>query len=155
MAIQDLAVTLEAAESMTVPAVQICSSPAVVPRVESQLKQVIRPMYSNPPAHGARIVATILADRSVCGRCAVISLATITGWLMVARMVARMVAISLTVGIPCAHIGRSSASFACSSPQWISVDDTLTKCYFHESAPVNLRLVLLHADNSFRSGQWN
>jgi aspartate aminotransferase len=31
-------------------------------RVISQLKLVIRPMYSNPPRHGARIVSTILSD---------------------------------------------------------------------------------------------
>lgn len=31
-------------------------------RVQSQLKMVIRPMYSNPPRHGARIVSTILSD---------------------------------------------------------------------------------------------
>ena len=31
-------------------------------RVQSQLKKVIRPMYSNPPRHGARIVSTILSD---------------------------------------------------------------------------------------------
>jgi aspartate aminotransferase, mitochondrial len=31
-------------------------------RVISQLKMVIRPMYSNPPRHGARIVSTILSD---------------------------------------------------------------------------------------------
>ena len=31
-------------------------------RVVSQLKMVIRPMYSNPPRHGARIVSTILED---------------------------------------------------------------------------------------------
>lgn len=31
-------------------------------RVLSQLKVVIRPMYSNPPRHGARIVSTILTD---------------------------------------------------------------------------------------------
>jgi aspartate aminotransferase len=30
--------------------------------VESQLKILIRPMYSNPPIHGARIVSTILND---------------------------------------------------------------------------------------------
>nr|BAK02685.1 predicted protein [Hordeum vulgare subsp. vulgare] len=29
-------------------------------RVESQLKILIRPMYSNPPMHGARIVSTVL-----------------------------------------------------------------------------------------------
>lgn len=43
----------------------VCSCPSVVPRVESQLKMVIRPMYSNPPAYGARIVATILSDRQL------------------------------------------------------------------------------------------
>lgn len=31
-------------------------------RVDSQLKIVIRPMYSNPPIHGARIAATILGS---------------------------------------------------------------------------------------------
>ena len=31
-------------------------------RVESQLKIVIRPMYSNPPLHGARIANTILSS---------------------------------------------------------------------------------------------
>lgn len=31
-------------------------------RVVSQLKVVIRPMYSNPPRHGARIVTTVLSD---------------------------------------------------------------------------------------------
>ncbi|THH34165.1 hypothetical protein EUX98_g47 [Antrodiella citrinella] len=31
-------------------------------RVESQLKIVIRPMYSNPPLHGARIASTILGS---------------------------------------------------------------------------------------------
>jgi len=31
-------------------------------RTISQLKTVIRPMYSNPPIHGARIVSTILQD---------------------------------------------------------------------------------------------
>jgi aspartate aminotransferase len=31
-------------------------------RVDSQLKIIIRPMYSNPPVHGARIANTILSD---------------------------------------------------------------------------------------------
>lgn len=30
--------------------------------VESQLKILIRPMYSNPPIYGARLVSTILGD---------------------------------------------------------------------------------------------
>lgn len=36
-------------------------------RVESQLKIVIRPMYSNPPIHGARLVATVLGDPQLKG----------------------------------------------------------------------------------------
>ncbi|ONM37719.1 glutamate-oxaloacetate transaminase1 [Zea mays] len=40
----------------------VCKSADVAVRVESQLKLVIRPMYSNPPLHGASIVATILRD---------------------------------------------------------------------------------------------
>lgn len=31
-------------------------------RVDSQLKIVVRPMYSNPPIHGARIASTILGN---------------------------------------------------------------------------------------------
>lgn len=31
-------------------------------RVDSQIKIVVRPMYSNPPLHGARIASTILSD---------------------------------------------------------------------------------------------
>ncbi|KAJ4806561.1 Aspartate aminotransferase [Rhynchospora pubera] len=38
----------------------VCKSADVAGKVESQLKLVIRPMYSNPPLHGASIVATIL-----------------------------------------------------------------------------------------------
>lgn len=34
-------------------------------RIESQLKIVIRPSYSNPPIHGARIVSTILSNESL------------------------------------------------------------------------------------------
>ncbi|KAF6766002.1 aspartate aminotransferase [Ephemerocybe angulata] len=34
-------------------------------RVDSQLKIIIRPMYSNPPAHGARIASTILGDTAL------------------------------------------------------------------------------------------
>lgn len=38
------------------------SDPDEAKRVVSQMKLVIRPMYSNPPRHGARIVETILSD---------------------------------------------------------------------------------------------
>lgn len=33
--------------------------------IESQLKKLIRPMYSNPPIHGSRIVETIFADETL------------------------------------------------------------------------------------------
>lgn len=31
-------------------------------RVKSQMKRLARPMYSNPPVHGARIVANVVGD---------------------------------------------------------------------------------------------
>mmetsp|Transcript_20710 Transcript_20710/g.49059 ORF Transcript_20710/g.49059 Transcript_20710/m.49059 type:complete len:426 (-) Transcript_20710:247-1524(-) len=40
----------------------VCGSPEEAERLESQLKLVIRPMYSNPPIHGARIVEEVLGD---------------------------------------------------------------------------------------------
>lgn len=40
----------------------VASNAAEVKRLDSQLKILIRPMYSNPPVHGARIVSTILND---------------------------------------------------------------------------------------------
>ncbi|KAF5748248.1 Aspartate aminotransferase 3 [Tripterygium wilfordii] len=43
----------------------VCKAADVAGRVEGQLKLVIRPMYSNPPIHGASIVATILKDRDM------------------------------------------------------------------------------------------
>lgn len=38
------------------------SNPEEAARVVSQMKVVIRPMYSNPPRHGARLVTTVLHD---------------------------------------------------------------------------------------------
>ena len=38
----------------------VTADPEEKARVESQLKIIVRPMYSNPPLHGARIAATIL-----------------------------------------------------------------------------------------------
>jgi aspartate/tyrosine/aromatic aminotransferase len=38
------------------------SDPDEAKRVVSQMKTVIRPMYSNPPRHGSRLVTTILED---------------------------------------------------------------------------------------------
>jgi len=40
----------------------ITSSPEEKARVDSQIKILVRPLYSNPPVHGARIASTILAD---------------------------------------------------------------------------------------------
>jgi len=39
----------------------VTSSPEERAKVESQIKIIVRPMYSNPPIHGARIVSTILS----------------------------------------------------------------------------------------------
>eukprot|EP00732_Lithocolla_globosa_P002334 Lithocolla_globosa_v1_NODE_1505_length_2524_cov_47.443499.p1 type:complete len:412 gc:universal NODE_1505_length_2524_cov_47.443499:2441-1206(-) len=38
----------------------VCDDAKVQAAVESQIKIVVRPMYSNPPSQGARIVATVL-----------------------------------------------------------------------------------------------
>ncbi|CEI89409.1 Putative Aspartate aminotransferase [Rhizopus microsporus] len=38
----------------------VCADAEEKARVESQLKIIIRPMYSNPPIHGAHIVSTVL-----------------------------------------------------------------------------------------------
>jgi len=43
----------------------LCNSPEEKSRVLSQLKLVIRPMYSNPPKHGSSIVKTILSDEEL------------------------------------------------------------------------------------------
>jgi len=40
----------------------ICESPEQREKIMSQLRLVIRPMYSNPPKHGSSIVRTILSD---------------------------------------------------------------------------------------------
>ena len=45
----------------------ITSSPEEKARVDSQLKIIIRPMYSNPPLHGARIAGTILRNEELYG----------------------------------------------------------------------------------------
>jgi aspartate aminotransferase len=43
----------------------ICQSKEESDRVMSQLKILVRPMYSNPPIHGARIAAEILTDQGL------------------------------------------------------------------------------------------
>lgn len=40
-------------------------SPAVADRIRSQLRRLVRGSFSNPPAHGARIAATILNDATL------------------------------------------------------------------------------------------
>ncbi|WOK92142.1 aspartate aminotransferase, chloroplastic [Canna indica] len=40
----------------------VCSSSDTAARVKSQLKRLARPMYSNPPVHGARVVANVVGD---------------------------------------------------------------------------------------------
>jgi len=40
----------------------VCNSKEQAEIVESQLKVLIRPMYSNPPLYGARLVHTVLSD---------------------------------------------------------------------------------------------
>ncbi|KAF2860879.1 mitochondrial aspartate aminotransferas-like protein [Piedraia hortae CBS 480.64] len=40
----------------------VTASPEEKARVDSQLKIIVRPLYSNPPVHGARIASTILND---------------------------------------------------------------------------------------------
>lgn len=43
----------------------VCSDKEEAARVMSQVKIIIRPLYSNPPINGARIVSTILNDASL------------------------------------------------------------------------------------------
>lgn len=40
----------------------VCDSNEEKKRVDSQVKILVRPLYSNPPVHGARIAARILDD---------------------------------------------------------------------------------------------
>ncbi|CAK4076728.1 unnamed protein product [Aphanomyces euteiches] len=43
----------------------VCKDAEEAARCESQLKILIRPMYSNPPIHGALLVSTILGDAAL------------------------------------------------------------------------------------------
>jgi len=43
----------------------IVSSTEEKERVLSQIKRVIRPLYSSPPIHGAQLVATILGNKEL------------------------------------------------------------------------------------------
>src|SRR5699024_737311 len=43
----------------------VCSSQEEAAKVMSQLKILIRPLYSNPPVHGARIASMIMNDAAL------------------------------------------------------------------------------------------
>ncbi|CAM6092669.1 unnamed protein product [Calypogeia fissa] len=43
----------------------VLSSGDVATKVKSQLKRLARPMYSNPPVHGAKIVANVVGDAAL------------------------------------------------------------------------------------------
>ena len=43
----------------------MCGSAEEKKRIDSQIKILVRPFYSNPPIHGARIAAEILNDTSL------------------------------------------------------------------------------------------
>lgn len=43
----------------------VCADVEEKKRVDSQIKIIVRPLYSNPPVHGARIASTILNDASL------------------------------------------------------------------------------------------
>ncbi len=46
----------------------VCATPEPVEAVRSQLKGIIRAMYSNPPVHGAKVAAKIMTrPRGICG----------------------------------------------------------------------------------------
>lgn len=45
----------------------VAASSSVASRLESQLKAIIRPMYSSPPIHGAALVTTILSSPQLRG----------------------------------------------------------------------------------------
>ena len=45
----------------------LCEDEKQAVTVKSQLQQLARPMYSNPPLHGAQIVSTILGDPALKG----------------------------------------------------------------------------------------
>ncbi|GAA6035809.1 hypothetical protein JCM8097_005716 [Rhodosporidiobolus ruineniae] len=43
----------------------VCADKDEKARVDSQIKILVRPMYSNPPVHGARVASTLLTDPSL------------------------------------------------------------------------------------------
>lgn len=43
----------------------VINDPKLVPAIKSQVTWVVRGMYSNPPAHGARVVAAVLKNQQL------------------------------------------------------------------------------------------
>lgn len=43
----------------------VCQDKEEAARVESQMKIIVRPLYSNPPRHGARIAAEVMTDKDL------------------------------------------------------------------------------------------
>lgn len=43
----------------------VCASAEEKAKVDSQLKIIVRPLYSNPPVHGARLVSEILGNQGL------------------------------------------------------------------------------------------
>ena len=46
----------------------VCDSVEEKKRVDSQIKILVRPLYSNPPIHGARIASEVLNDEALRGQ---------------------------------------------------------------------------------------
>ena len=46
----------------------VCDSVEEKKRVDSQIKILVRPLYSNPPIHGARIASEVLNDAALRGQ---------------------------------------------------------------------------------------
>ena len=44
----------------------LCADRGSAAAVLSNVEAIVRPMYSNPPAHGARVVARVLGDAALC-----------------------------------------------------------------------------------------
>jgi aspartate aminotransferase len=43
----------------------VCANAEEKKRIDSQIKILVRPLYSNPPVHGARIASEILNDKAL------------------------------------------------------------------------------------------
>lgn len=92
-------------------------------KIMSQLKIIIRPMYSNPPLHGARIVETILCDSSLRAQ-----------WLADVKLMADRI-------ISMRHALRDGLKKEGSQKDWSHVTDTIGMfCYTGMNADQVTRL---------------